>query len=93
MDDRPSFLGSYMTPLAPLFLRGDLVEVAIVSGRPHQIRAQLAHIGCPIVGDAKYGAKRTLPEKNIALAATSLSFKTATGNEVKTIFIDIPFNL
>ncbi|MBU9698873.1 hypothetical protein GU927_013560 [Rhodobacteraceae bacterium HSP-20] len=29
MDDRPSFLGTYLTPLAPLFLRDDLVEVAI----------------------------------------------------------------
>jgi 23S rRNA pseudouridine1911/1915/1917 synthase len=39
--------------------RGDtsLVEVELITGRRHQIRAQLATLGCPIVGDIKYGAK------------------------------------
>jgi 23S rRNA pseudouridine1911/1915/1917 synthase len=35
-----------------------LVEVQLITGRKHQIRAQLAEIGCPIVGDIKYGAKQ-----------------------------------
>ena len=49
-----------------------LVEVKLVTGRSHQIRAQLAHIGCPIVGDVKYGAS---PEKATpALWAHKLSF-------------------
>lgn len=35
-----------------------LVEIELITGRTHQIRAQMAHIGCPIEGDVKYGAKR-----------------------------------
>ena len=37
---------------------GVLTEVELLTGRPHQIRAHMAHIGCPIVGDVKYGAKK-----------------------------------
>ncbi|MDR3072477.1 MAG: RluA family pseudouridine synthase [Clostridiales Family XIII bacterium] len=36
-----------------------LTEVTLITGRPHQIRAHMAHAGFPIVGDAKYGDKRT----------------------------------
>jgi 23S rRNA pseudouridine1911/1915/1917 synthase len=39
----------------------NLVEIELVTGRYHQIRAQLAHIGCPIVGDKKYGSLTHLP--------------------------------
>ena len=38
-----------------------LVEVELLTGRHHQIRAQLAKIGCPIHGDLKYGARRSSP--------------------------------
>lgn len=38
-----------------------LVEVELLTGRHHQIRAQLSKIGCPIRGDLKYGARRSLP--------------------------------
>ncbi len=68
-----------------------LLEVQIKTGRPHQIRSQLSYIGYPIVGDLKYGASRALPDASIALSAYSLSFSTATGNEKKTICLDIPF--
>ena len=37
------------------------VEVELLTGRHHQIRAQLSKIGCPIRGDLKYGARRSLP--------------------------------
>ena len=40
-----------------------LVEVQLITGRKHQIRAQLAEIGCPIVGDIKYGAKQIPGER------------------------------
>lgn len=44
-----------------------LLEIELETGRYHQIRAQLAAIGCPIVGDIKYGSKQTLPFKGIGL--------------------------
>lgn len=70
-----------------------LVDVQLKTGRPHQIRSQLSRIGCPIVGDVKYGASRPLFDASIALCAYSLSFSTATGNEKKHIRIDIPFTV
>src|SRR3990167_2224838 len=54
-----------------------MVEVELKTGRPHQIRAQLSTIGCPILGDVKYGASQPLPDGSIALAATHLEFTTA----------------
>jgi 23S rRNA pseudouridine1911/1915/1917 synthase len=50
-----------------------LVELTLETGRRHQIRVQLAHAGCPIVGDKKYGAK-TDPAKRLALHACKLRF-------------------
>ncbi len=42
-------------------LKSGLVEIELVTGRYHQIRAQLSHIGCPILGDKKYGSTRPFP--------------------------------
>lgn len=55
--------------------RGDLtlVEVKPKTGRPHQIRVAMSSLGCPIVGDLKYGAKTKL-NHDIALFARSLAF-------------------
>jgi 23S rRNA pseudouridine1911/1915/1917 synthase len=53
--------------------RYSLVAVRLHTGRPHQIRAQMAHIGCPLVGDLKYGAKPTAGISDIALWSTSVS--------------------
>jgi len=50
-----------------------LVEVLLKTGRPHQIRIQLSHMGFPILGDFKYGAKRELDGKNMALHCYLLS--------------------
>src|SRR6187401_2722716 len=51
-----------------------LLEVNPVTGRPHQIRVQLASMGCLIVGDVKYGSKISSPDGSIGLHARKLSF-------------------
>lgn len=51
-----------------------LLEVNLETGRHHQIRCQLAAIGCPIKGDLKYGAKRSNPDGGICLHARQVQF-------------------
>ncbi len=51
-----------------------LLEVELYTGRHHQIRCQLAHMGCPIKGDLKYGAKRSNPDGGISLHARHIRF-------------------
>ena len=46
-----------------------LLEIRLFTGRHHQIRCQLSHMGCPIKGDLKYGAKRSNPDGGICLLA------------------------
>ncbi len=54
------------------FAHGSLLEVTLKTGRFHQIRAQLAFIDHPILGDVKYGAPHPLPGQQIALYAWKL---------------------
>nr|MBP7473464.1 RNA pseudouridine synthase [Prevotella sp.] len=54
--------------------RYTLIEVNLMTGRHHQIRCQLAHIGCPIKGDLKYGAKRSNPDGSISLLSHKIDF-------------------
>ncbi len=62
------------------------VEVDLVTGRHHQIRAQLAAIGCPIRGDLKYGARRGTESGLIMLHARSLSLsQPRTGARVEAL--------
>lgn len=51
-----------------------LLEINLETGRHHQIRCQLAAIGCPIKGDLKYGAKRSNPDGGISLHARKIEF-------------------
>ncbi|MBQ2189848.1 MAG: RNA pseudouridine synthase [Paludibacteraceae bacterium] len=51
-----------------------LLEVDLETGRHHQIRCQLAAIGCPVKGDLKYGAKRSNPDGGICLHARKIEF-------------------
>ncbi len=51
-----------------------LLEVHLHTGRHHQIRCQLAHLGCPIKGDLKYGAQRSNPNGSICLHARRIQF-------------------
>ncbi len=52
-----------------------LLDINLHTGRHHQIRCQLANIGCPIKGDLKYGAERSNPDGSISLHAHSISFE------------------
>lgn len=51
-----------------------LLEINLKTGRHHQIRCQLAKMGCPIKGDLKYGAKRSNSDASISLHARSIEF-------------------
>lgn len=55
-------------------LPGGMLEIELGTGRKHQIRAQLAAIGCPVVGDRKYGARTAFAAGAIALVAKRLEF-------------------
>ena len=57
-----------------------LLEVELITGRHHQIRAQLAHMGCPIKGDLKYGFPRSNPDASISLHAYKVKFEHPTLN-------------
>ena len=65
-----------------------LLEIELHTGRHHQIRSQLAHIGCPIKGDLKYGAPRSNKNGGISLHARSLQFMHPVGKA--EIFIEAP---
>lgn len=63
-----------------------LLEITLHTGRHHQIRAQLSAIGMPILGDLKYGDKRSLPDASIALHALRLHFvHPVTDNEITIV--------
>ena len=51
-----------------------LLEVALETGRHHQIRLQLSNLGCPVKGDVKYGARRANKDQSIHLHARSVRF-------------------
>ena len=51
-----------------------LLEIKLETGRHHQIRCQLANIGCAVKGDVKYGAKRSNKDKSICLHAKNIEF-------------------
>jgi 23S rRNA pseudouridine1911/1915/1917 synthase len=67
-----------------------LLEVEPLTGRPHQIRAQLSKINCPIVGDLKYGAEYPLPDKSIALHCAQMSFEHPVTKEQVVIQANQP---
>lgn len=62
-----------------------LLEINLKTGRHHQIRCQLAKIGCPIKGDLKYGSERSNPDGGISLHARRVTFE----HPVSHLTIDI----
>ncbi|HIE15730.1 MAG TPA: RluA family pseudouridine synthase [Bacteroidales bacterium] len=69
-----------------------LLSVKLLTGRHHQIRCQLANIGCPVRGDLKYGFPRSNQDKGIDLLAKEIRFiHPVSGNDIK-IQVPIPDN-
>jgi len=65
-----------------------LLEILLMTGRHHQIRCQLANIGCPIKGDLKYGAQRSNPDGSISLLARRMEFTHPVSKKV--IIVEAP---
>ena len=68
----------------------NLIEVELKTGRHHQIRCQLAHMGCPIKGDLKYGAKRSNPDGSISLHARYVEFVHPVSKELIQVTAPLP---
>jgi 23S rRNA pseudouridine1911/1915/1917 synthase len=67
-----------------------LLEVDLETGRHHQIRCQLAKIGCPIKGDLKYGAERSNPDGSISLHARTISFVHPVSKQQIHVLAPVP---
>lgn len=65
-----------------------MLEINLMTGRHHQIRCQLAKMGCPIRGDLKYGARRSNPDGSISLHARSVEFVHPVSKQ--TIHVEAP---
>jgi 23S rRNA pseudouridine1911/1915/1917 synthase len=65
-----------------------LIEVNLLTGRHHQIRCQLSHMGCPIKGDLKYGSPRSNPDGSISLLSHKVEFIHPVSK--KTIVLESP---
>ncbi|MBQ0119300.1 MAG: RluA family pseudouridine synthase [Bacteroidales bacterium] len=70
--------------------RYTLLEINLETGRHHQIRCQLAAIGCPIKGDLKYGARRSNQDGGICLHARQIEFVHPVSHEHITITAPVP---
>lgn len=67
-----------------------LLEIDLKTGRHHQIRCQLAKIGCPIKGDLKYGFPRSNPDGSISLHARKVSFVHPVSKEFIQVEAPVP---
>lgn len=67
-----------------------LLLIDLISGRHHQIRAQLAAINCPIKGDVKYGFRRKNQDRSIHLHAFSLEFNHPVNHEKVVLKVPPP---
>ena len=67
-----------------------LLEIDLETGRHHQIRCQLASIGCPVKGDLKYGAKRSNQDGGICLHARKIEFIHPVKKEPICILAPVP---
>ena len=72
--------------------RYHLVEVELLTGRKHQIRVQLASVGCPIKGDLKYGDKRSNQDGSISLIARHIDFIHPVSKQRISLDAPVPAN-
>ncbi len=72
--------------------RYHLIEVNLLTGRHHQIRCQLANMGCAIKGDLKYGAPRSNPDGSISLLARRITFAHPVSKENIVVEAPLPPN-
>ena len=70
--------------------RYTLIEVQLMTGRHHQIRCQMARIGCPIKGDLKYGAPRSNTDGSISLLARKIGFVHPVSKETVSVIAPLP---
>ncbi|MDE6582689.1 MAG: RNA pseudouridine synthase [Duncaniella sp.] len=70
--------------------RYHLLEVNLETGRKHQIRVQLAAIGCPLRGDLKYGDRRSNPDGSISLMARRITFIHPVSGETIDVTAPLP---
>lgn len=70
--------------------RYHLLEVELMTGRHHQIRCQLSHIGCPVKGDLKYGAPRSNPDGGICLQSHAVTFQHPVRKTDISLSADVP---
>lgn len=70
--------------------RYSLLEINLLTGRKHQIRAQLSAIGHPIKGDLKYGGKRSNPDGSISLLARKISLEHPVSHQQISLEAPIP---
>lgn len=68
----------------------NLLEVCLLTGRHHQIRCQLAAMGCPIKGDLKYGARRSNPDGSISLLSRRVQFVHPVSKQLIDIVSPVP---
>jgi len=71
---------------------GYLLEIKPKTGRFHQIRAQLATIGLPIIGDKKYGSDQEYSPRSICLHAWKLTYEVSSSKESQTFEAPLPNN-
>lgn len=67
-----------------------LLEIELLTGRHHQIRAQLSAIGCPIRGDLKYGARRSIEGGGISLHSRRVRFDHPVRHEPVDVTAPVP---
>lgn len=67
-----------------------LIEVTLHTGRHHQIRLQLSHLGCPIKGDLKYGYNRSNSDMSISLHARHIEFVHPVSHQTLSLYAPPP---